>query len=99
MWVATKECYEKVDVLEEPLICESALQSIKELHDNGFSHGDVDLRNLRVQRTESSSVSQWKCWWIDPGLSTDVYAPGMSRRERIRFDLDCKECLYLFQIP
>lgn len=93
MWLVGSEGREKVHVSEEPAVYESALQSLQKLHENGFAHGDVALRNLRISRKRNGAFSNWICWWIDLGLSTEV----STQREKIRFDLDTKKCRSLFQ--
>lgn len=94
MWLAVSDGYVKVDVGDEPHICESALRSLKELHDNGFAHGDVALRNLRISCRRIGSVLSWTCWWLDLGISKEVRKTS----DRIRFDLDRKECISLFRV-
>lgn len=70
----------------------AAVYSLKKLHYSGILHGDISLRNLRVQRLDHVSVKSkpsWRAWWIDLGLSWHC----CPERER---ELEVRECVRLF---
>ena len=70
LWIDNGKCYEVVGMASIPAICAAALSSLTELHEQGFLHGDIALRNVRVAKT--GSVCSWKAWWLDLGDACEV---------------------------
>lgn len=55
---------------EERGIYKAAMESLTALHKHGVMHGDIALRNLRVEKQRyGNGRSKWRAWWIDFGLS------------------------------
>ena len=52
--------------VDEVRIC--ALQGLKQIHASNIRHGDVVLRNLRVEKVDG----KMHVWWIDFGISTHL---------------------------
>lgn len=67
---------------ERHQICASAMKSLKQLHDNGFQHGDIAFRNMRVARNKDCDKT-WKVWWIDLGRAfhKESFASHFKARE------------------
>lgn len=64
--------FEEVAVVDERKIVDAARQSLRQLHACGVAHGNVSIRNLRVQRrADGRSRSWWGAWWIDLALAEE----------------------------
>lgn len=87
--------FKLVDPAEEHAIRDSALKSLDELHSNGIIHGDVALRNMRVERQENDVNSSvcWSVWWVDLGHAMKI----KNKMERNLISLDNNDCFSLFQ--
>lgn len=86
---------EAVGVSDEAQICAAAVRSLFHLHENGILHGDVALRNLRVEKYGDKFRSNAMCWracWIDLGKATYLNVETDSA-----FRYDMQECSALFR--
>ena len=89
-WIDRGRNYEMLKTENVQTICGAALSSLAKLHTQGFLHGDIALRNVRVSRTESGSG--WKVWWVDLGRAFE-FKDG---EESSCFKLEKKKCLSIF---
>lgn len=65
--------WEEVEEGGKEGILSAATESLKRLHGCGIAHGDIALRNLRVERCKGGLLRKegWRAWWVDLGHGED----------------------------
>ena len=89
LWIDSGNCYEMVEMASIPAVCDAALSSLTEIHAQGFLHGDIAFRNVRVAKTGSG----WKAWWLDLGDAIEV----SDDMESLCFKLEKIKCRSIFK--
>lgn len=106
LFCGERDDFLQMDVSDEKLIFKAARESLDALHSKGFIHGDIALRNLRVEfnpfqpelkfdsEVSNSTMQTRKCraWWIDLGQARIM--PDKSPR----FYVERRDCRSLFHL-
>lgn len=92
LWMGCNEGFVRVCGKDESAICEAALRSLRKLHANNLAHGDVSLRNMRVERQRVGKSTEWKVWFVDLGETVELRPDS----GLMSFAVDIGECSSLF---